>query len=97
MYETREGLNTESACSFEYQCPVSSSGEKGRPCFEIMKDQPEFLRGPGCEVNTFAGLALQNYWEFLSEPLEDEERDLDSKRTVLLRSQRTTLQLSFNQ
>ena len=39
-----KGLNTENACSFEYQCPVSSSGEKGRPRFEIMKDQLEFLR-----------------------------------------------------
>lgn len=39
-----EGLNTESASSLEYQCPVSSSGEKGRPRFEIMRDQLEFLR-----------------------------------------------------
>ena len=62
---------------------MSSSDERGRP--------------RSCEVNTFAGLALQNYWELLSEPLEDEERELESKQTVLLRSQRTTLQLSFNQ
>ena len=39
-----DGLTTESACSFAYQCPVSCSGDKGRPRFEIMKDQLEFLR-----------------------------------------------------
>lgn len=42
LYKTR-GLNRESACSFKYQCPVSSSGEKRHPHFEIMKDQLEFL------------------------------------------------------
>ena len=37
-------LNAESARSFEYQCPVSCSGEKGRPRLEVMKDQLEYLR-----------------------------------------------------
>ena len=39
-----DALNTESACSFQYQCPVSRRGEKGRPRFQVMKDQLEFLR-----------------------------------------------------
>ena len=51
-----EGLNTGSACSFEYQCLVSSSGEKGHPCFEIMKDQLEFLRSKHFRWSSIAKL-----------------------------------------
>jgi len=39
-----EVLNKESACSFQYQCPVSCSGEKGHLLFQVMKDQFEFLQ-----------------------------------------------------
>ena len=71
---------------------MSSSGEKGRPRLEIMKDQLEFLRS-----KHFRWASIAKLLEFLSELSEGEERNLDSKRTVLLRFQRTTLQPSFNQ
>jgi len=59
-----EGLNTESACSLEYQCPVTISGENGCPRFEIMKDQLEFLQSKHFRWATIA--------KFLNQLLEDE-------------------------
>lgn len=41
---TSDTTRTESACFFEYQCPVSCSYEKGCPCFEIIKGQLVFLQ-----------------------------------------------------
>jgi len=44
LMSTSDTTRTESACFFEFQCPVSCSYEKGCPCFEIMKGQLVFLQ-----------------------------------------------------